>query len=59
MVLAIQQDTGEQNLVVLQRRCNGSGEPYLNRFGSHPNHENGDDSPWETIIQDEKVIAGS
>ena len=26
---------------------------------SHPNHENGHDSPLETIIQDEKVIAFS
>jgi hypothetical protein len=37
----------------------GSGEPDMNRFSSHPDHKNGHDSPGETIIQDEKVIAFS
>jgi len=46
-------------LAGIKSGCNGSGETAMNRFGSHPNHENGDDSPWETTIQDEKVIAFS
>jgi hypothetical protein len=37
----------------------GFGETDMNRYGSHQNHENGHDSPWDTTIQDEKMIAFS